>query len=533
MRTFKTCLLATAALASFGIAEQANAQTFINGGGATFPSKVYRQLFDCFAFPVDGNFNVIAGVTNSGNGVVDPTQTDNGRRIAPLAISSACPSPSGNISGLLTQFIYAPVGSGGGKRAFRTNNGSSAATGLGIPSASNAIPYVSAFAQNYGYTHLHFVGSDDIVLPSDIVPYSRSGKASDPVNTTTGYWLQIPALAGGVTVSHNQKDGNGVALNLAAGTSLKLSRQTLCGIVSGHVTKWNNPLITADNGGTQVGTGQITFVHRSDGSGTNFLFTNAMAAQCQGLFGPTNETTSTLALYSFPWTDKTLPASQCPAIPAQGSNQHNWPDASPDQCGVAVALPAGSAFANGNGNSGVLATVHSINGAIGYITPDFVDPVVAIGTNPGDGLPTAAIQNQYDIDNGLTAFQKPTFDKVAIAMSAENPVFDDTSRANPLNWSRQMVNPNPKLNNAYPISGFTQLNLYQCYADQNVYQGLLLYLSYFYQQQSAKDILHAQQFTEVPGVWFDEIVKLLNPDNPTTGFQQGGVQACNGHSGAL
>lgn len=533
MRTFKTCLMATVALASFGIAEQANAQTFVNGGGATFPSKVYRQLFDCFAFPVDGNFNVIAGVTNSGNGVVDPSQVDNGRKIAPLPIATACPQPGGNISGLLTQFIYSPVGSGGGKRAFRTNNGSSAATGLGIPSATNTIPYVSAYSQTYGYTHMHFAGSDDIVLPSDIVPYSRSASATDPVNTTTGYWLQIPALAGGVTVSYNQKDGNGVALNLAPGTSLKLSRKTLCGIVSGHVTKWNNTLISADNGGTTVGNGQITFVHRSDGSGTNFLFTNALAAQCQGIFGPTNESSSTLALYSFPWTDKTLPASQCPAIPAQGSNQHNWPDASPDQCGVAVTLPTGAAFANGSGSSGVLSQLHAINGAIGYITPDFVDPVVAIGTNPGDGLPTAAIQNQYDIDNGLTAFQKPTFDKVAIAMAAAFPTFNDASRPNPLNWSRQMVVPNPVLNNAYPISGFTQLNLYQCYADAGVYNGLLLYLNYFYGQQSAKDILHAQQFTEVPGVWYDEIVKLLNPDNPTTGFQKGGVQACIGHSGAL
>ncbi|MFX8984495.1 substrate-binding domain-containing protein, partial [Acinetobacter baumannii] len=77
-------------------------------------------------------------------------------------------------------------------------------------------------------------------------------------------------------------------------------------------TKWDNSLITADNGGA-VGAGPITFVHRSDGSGTNFLFTNAMANQCVGIFGPNNETPGApLALYSFPWTDKTIGAAQCP-----------------------------------------------------------------------------------------------------------------------------------------------------------------------------------------------------------------------------
>ncbi len=531
MRTFRTYLLASVALATFGVAEQADAQTFINGGGATLPSKVYRQLFDCYAFPVDGNTVVIPGVPGSGSGVVDAGQADAGRKIPALAIAAACPNPAGNLTAGLTQFLYSPVGSGGGKRAFRTFNAGSGSAGLGVPSASNSIPYVSAFSQNYGYPHLHFAGSDDIVLASDLAAYSSTGSATNPVNTLTGRWLQIPALAAGVTVSHSQNDGNHSPLNLAPGVSLKLSRKAVCGIMSGHVTQWDNSIITADNGVT-VGHGPITFVHRSDGSGTNFLFTNAMAAQCVGIFGPNNETPGApLALYSFPWTDLTLAATQCPAIPAQGSNQTNWPDVSPDQCGTAVSNPGGGHFNNGNGNAGVVAQIHAIDGAIGYVTPDFVDPVVPIGTGPGDGLPTAAVQNQYDIDNGLTAFEKPTFQNVAIAMSAQVPVFDDTSRANPLNWSRQMVNPNPTLPGAYPIAGYTQLNLYQCYADANVYNGLLSYLGFHYTQDISKNILHAQQFTEVPGPWFDEILKLLSPDNATTGFNLGGVGACSGHAG--
>lgn len=527
MRTFKTCMMATVAVAAFGVVEQANAQTFVYGGGATFPSKVYRQLFDCLAFPVDGN---APPVVPGGTGVNDPGQSDDGRKIPALAINPACPGGVGNLLGGATQFLYAPVGSGGGKRAFRNHNGSnSGATGLGIPAAANTVPYVSQFAKDYGYPTMHFSGSDDVVLPSDIAGYT--GSASQPNNPNYGYWLQLPALAGGVAIAHNQKDGNGNPLNLTGGT-LKLSRQALCGIVSGHITKWDNNILKTLNGGVAPGTGQITFVHRSDGSGTAFLFTNAMVAQCAGVFGPNNEGDATLALYSFPFTDKTLPASQCPAIPVQGSNQSNFPDVSPDQCGTAVALPAGAAYARGSGNAGVVAQVHAINGAIGYSTPDFVDPVVAIGTNPADGLPVAAVQNQYDIDNSTGQFHKPTFDKALIAMSGAIPLLDDTSRPNPLNWSRQMVQPNPLLKDAYPVAGFTMLNLYQCYSDLNVYNALLQFLTFHYNSGITKDILHSQQFSEVPGSWYDEIVKLVNPGNPVTGFNVTGSGPCAGKSGA-
>lgn len=527
MRTLKTCLMATVAVAAVGVAETANAQTFVYGGGATFPSKVYRQIFDCLWFPVDGN---APPVVPGGPGVNDPGQSDDLRKIAQLPISTACPSPTGNLSGQVVQFLYSPVGSGGGKRAFRNHIGSnSGSNGLGIPAPSNTIPYVSQFSANYGYPTMHFAGSDDVVLPSDIAAYT--GNANNPNHPQFGYWIQLPALAGGVAIAHNQKDGNGNPLNLSGGT-LKLSRQALCGIVSGHITKWNNPILTTLNGGTAPGTGQITFVHRSDGSGTSFLFSNALVAQCAGIFGPNNESDATLALYSFPWTDKTLAAGQCPAIPVQGANQHNYPDAGNTQCGVAVPTPAGAAFANGSGSGGVVAQAHAINGAITYVSPDFVDPVVAIGTNAGDGLPVAAVENQYDIDNFTGQFQKPTFDKAAIAMRSAIPQFDDTSRPNPLNWSRQMIVPNPTLANAYPITGFTMLNVYQCYADNAVYTALLSYLGFHYQNSITNDILHTQQFTEVPFQWFDEIVKVLTPGNPVTGFNQAGNGPCAGKSGA-
>ncbi|HVO94165.1 MAG TPA: substrate-binding domain-containing protein, partial [Terriglobales bacterium] len=347
------------------VSDTASAQIF--SGGATFPSKAYRLLYDCWGVPAN---------------------------LGTFPISPSCPNPTGNVSGLGAQILYAPVGSGGGKRAFAHHDDSdSTSTGLGTPGSTNP-PYTSALYPNYpvgvgysGYGHMHFAGSDDVWNTSDNNTYiAQNGGA------TGGKWgahIQIPGLIGPVTVPFKGTDGTGAALNIVNPTptggssGLNLSRQAVCGIFSGHITKWDNPILTALNGGTPLGTGQITVVHRSDGSGTSFLFTNGLNAQCAGVFGPNSETDSTLALYSLPWTDRTLAAGQCPAIPVQGSNLLNWPDNLTDQCGTAISNPGGGVFIAGNGNPGVVAAIQSHDGSIGYATPDIVQPVV-----PG-GPPTA------------------------------------------------------------------------------------------------------------------------------------------------
>ena len=514
--------MATVAVATFGVAEQANAQTFVYGGGATFPSKVYRQMMDCLAFPVDGN--------SGSGGVNDPGQTDNARDIPQLALAPSCPFY--NVAAIFGSILYAPVGSGAGKGAFAAHNGSSTGP-LTIPAAANTIPYVSHFTPTpggYGYPQYHFTGSDDVVVPSDLNNYT--GSPSNPVNANLGYWLQIPALSGSVTIPYNGTDGNGNALNLSTPGVLKLSRKALCGIVSGHITKWDNDILKADNGNVVLGSGNITFVHRSDSSGTNFIFTNAMYAQCNGIIGPNNETVGApAALYSFRWTDRRTGTCNN-AIPVQASNQVNWPDVGNDQCGVAIPNPGGGIFANGSGSAGVVAKIHQTPGSIGYVSPDFVDPVVPIGPGDAQGLPVASLQNQYDIDNATGLYHLPTYQNANTAMQTAIPVFDETTRPNPLNWSRQLSVANPLLPSAYPIAGFTMLNFYQCYANPAVYDIILTYINFHYGNGIAKNILHDQQFSEVPDVWYNEIIRLLNPGNPVTGFNKAGEGACAGKAGA-
>ncbi len=70
------------------------------------------------------------------------------------------------------------------------------------------------------------------------------------------------------------------AYNLDGVDGLKLSREAFCGIVDGSVKTWNDPLIAKANEGAKLPAEPITFVHRSDGSGTTSIFTKHIVKAC-------------------------------------------------------------------------------------------------------------------------------------------------------------------------------------------------------------------------------------------------------------
>jgi phosphate transport system substrate-binding protein len=70
------------------------------------------------------------------------------------------------------------------------------------------------------------------------------------------------------------------AYNLEGVDGLKLSREAFCGIVDGSVKTWNDPLIAKANEGAKLPAEPITFVHRSDGSGTTSIFTKHLVKAC-------------------------------------------------------------------------------------------------------------------------------------------------------------------------------------------------------------------------------------------------------------
>lgn len=84
--------------------------------------------------------------------------------------------------------------------------------------------------------------------------------------------IQVPMTGGAVVFAYNLP-GEGLQ-------NLRLSREAYCGIVAGEVTQWNAPEIAQANPGVNLPNQPINFVHRSDGSGTTFIFTNHLQEAC-------------------------------------------------------------------------------------------------------------------------------------------------------------------------------------------------------------------------------------------------------------
>jgi phosphate transport system substrate-binding protein len=125
--------------------------------------------------------------------------------------------------------------------------------------------------------------------------------------------MQFPAIMGGVVAVVNV---DGVAPG-----QLKLTGPVLADIYLGKITKWNAQPIAALNPGVKLPDADITVVHRSDGSGTSFLFTDYLS--------------------------KVNPEFQ-----------------STIGAGTAVKWATG---VGGKGNEGVAAYVQRIKGSIGYV----------------------------------------------------------------------------------------------------------------------------------------------------------------------
>jgi phosphate transport system substrate-binding protein len=57
-------------------------------------------------------------------------------------------------------------------------------------------------------------------------------------------------------------------------TSLNFTPEALAGIFLGHITKWNDPAIANANKGVNLPANDIVVIHRSDGSGTTYIWTD-------------------------------------------------------------------------------------------------------------------------------------------------------------------------------------------------------------------------------------------------------------------
>jgi len=123
--------------------------------------------------------------------------------------------------------------------------------------------------------------------------------------------LHLPVVAGAVVISYN----------LPGSPVLKLDGPTLAGIFLGKITRWNDPAIAGQNPGLSLPDETIVVVHRSDGSGTSYIFTDYLS-------------------------------SVSPAWKADIGK------------GTAIKWPTGL---GGKGNEGVSGQIKQLPGAIGYV----------------------------------------------------------------------------------------------------------------------------------------------------------------------
>jgi phosphate transport system substrate-binding protein len=146
----------------------------------------------------------------------------------------------------------------------------------------------------------------------------------------TGGVIHVPTVLGAVVLTWN--------LPSLGTTKLKLDGATIADIFLGKITKWNDPRLVALNPGVTLPDQDLLVVHRSDGSGTSFIFTDYLAKVSP-------EWQSTVGV----------------------GKSINWPTG-----------------LGGKGNEGVTQQVKQVEGTLGY-----VELIYAVENN----LPFADVQN--------------------------------------------------------------------------------------------------------------------------------------------
>jgi len=80
--------------------------------------------------------------------------------------------------------------------------------------------------------------------------------------------LAIPTVLGAVVPAYNVPGVSG---------DLRFSAQTIADICLGKITTWSDPAVAKDNPGAKLPNQSIIVVHRSEGSGTNYIFTDYLS----------------------------------------------------------------------------------------------------------------------------------------------------------------------------------------------------------------------------------------------------------------
>ncbi len=199
----------------------------------------------------------------------------------------------------------------------------------------------------FNYQSIGSGGGQKQILAQTVDFGASDGPMSDDnLAKAPGKLLHIPTVAG----------ADVVAYNLPGNPVLKLDPDAIAGVFLGQIKKWNDPKITALNPGIKLPDQDIVVVHRSDGSGTTYIWTDY------------------LSKISSEWKQKV------------GTNTSvNWPTG-----------------LGGKGNEGVAGQIKQTPGALGYVELIY------------------AVQNKMpyaDVKNASGEFMKASLESITAAMA--------------------------------------------------------------------------------------------------------------------
>jgi phosphate transport system substrate-binding protein len=176
-------------------------------------------------------------------------------------------------------------------------------------------------------------GAGIAVITNQTVDFGASDAPLSDAQLAAAPGLTLfPETLGGVAITYNLPSSS-----VPSGTQLNFTSTVISQIYNGTITNWNDGRIQSINPGVTLPNTSITTVHRSDGSGTTYAFTNYLSV-------------------SEGWWSAHV-----------GFN-------------TKVTWPNTPLTAAGSGNSGVAGDVKNTVGAIGY-----VDVIYAVNNNLGVG----------------------------------------------------------------------------------------------------------------------------------------------------
>ena len=199
----------------------------------------------------------------------------------------------------------------------------------------------------FNYQSIGSGGGQKQILAQTVDFGASDGPMSDDnLAKAPGKILHIPTVAG----------ADVLAYNLPGNPALKVDADVIAGIFLGTIKKWNDPKLVALNPGVNLPDSDLIVVHRSDGSGTTYIWTDY------------------LSKISPEWKEKV------------GTNTSvNWPTG-----------------LGGKGNEGVAGQIKQTEGAVGYVELIY------------------AVQNKMpyaEVKNSDGEFVKPTLQSITAAMA--------------------------------------------------------------------------------------------------------------------